>query len=296
MVTPFTEDLAIDYRALDAMIEWYLEAGVHGLFAVCQSSEMFFLDLEERVELARRCVKAVAGRVPVIASGHVSEGKSDQIDELTRMADTGVDAVVLVVNRLTAAGGSEDGWIRNLRRLLRRLPANIPLGFYECPYPDNVKLSDHMVSALRDTDRFAFIKDTTCRLEAMKRKLEILRESSVKVFNANAATLLASLRAGVNGYSGVMANFHPELYVELWNRRADLSEETELLASYLALASVIERQYYPVNAHYFLQLSGLPITPASRRLDVSGFTESMRREVEQFHRLNRRIVDEVKSV
>ena len=31
MVTPFHDDLSIDYEALDAMIEWYLEAGVHGL-------------------------------------------------------------------------------------------------------------------------------------------------------------------------------------------------------------------------------------------------------------------------
>lgn len=41
MVTPFTKGGAIDYPALSALIAWYEERGADGLFAVCQSSEMF---------------------------------------------------------------------------------------------------------------------------------------------------------------------------------------------------------------------------------------------------------------
>lgn len=41
-------------------------------------------------------------RIPVIASGHISDSMEDQIDELRSIADTGVDAVVLVSNRLAA--------------------------------------------------------------------------------------------------------------------------------------------------------------------------------------------------
>ena len=43
MLTPFTEDNKVDYESLGRLIEWYIDAGVAGLFAVCQSSEMFFL-------------------------------------------------------------------------------------------------------------------------------------------------------------------------------------------------------------------------------------------------------------
>ena len=60
MLTPFSETGAIDYGGLENLIEWYLANGSDALFAVCQSSEMQFLSLEERVELAAFVRKATA--------------------------------------------------------------------------------------------------------------------------------------------------------------------------------------------------------------------------------------------
>ena len=88
MLTPF-RDGAVDYPALEALVEWYIAHGVSGLFAVCQSSEMFFLSLEERVGIARFVNEKAAGRVPVIASGHISDSFEDQVHELTAMTGTG---------------------------------------------------------------------------------------------------------------------------------------------------------------------------------------------------------------
>ena len=82
MLTPFTAQNAIDYPGLERLIEWYLQNGADGLFAVCQSSEMLFLTLAERVELARFVAQKAAGRVPVIASGHISDELEQQIEEL----------------------------------------------------------------------------------------------------------------------------------------------------------------------------------------------------------------------
>ena len=35
MLTPFTEDNKVDYESLGRLIEWYIDAGVAGLFAIC---------------------------------------------------------------------------------------------------------------------------------------------------------------------------------------------------------------------------------------------------------------------
>ena len=94
MITPYTPDNKIDFSAVDEIIEFYIRGGCPGVFAVCQSSEMFFLSEDERVSLARRVVKAANGRLCVVASGHVSDSLSDQIRELGRIAETGVDACV----------------------------------------------------------------------------------------------------------------------------------------------------------------------------------------------------------
>ncbi|GAA4878077.1 dihydrodipicolinate synthase family protein [Paenibacillus vulneris] len=284
MITPFTDSDEVDYFALEQLIEWYIGQGVHGLFAVCQSSEMFFLSLEERVQVARFVKQRAAGRVPVIASGHVSERFEDQVEELKRMADTGVDAVVLVSNRLAAPEESDELWVQRTRKLLDRIP-DVPFGIYECPYPYKRLLSPAMLEWCASTGRFLFLKDTCCDLSGIANKLDAVKGSSLQIFNANSATLLESLRLGAAGFSGVMANFHPDLYVtltELWKNDPDQAEK---LQSFIGPASLIELQMYPVNAKYHLQQRGLPIKIHCRSKDVTAFRENHRLEVRQLDSL-----------
>lgn len=122
MLTPFTADDRIDYPALAKLIDWYLEKGVDALFAVCQSSEMQFLSLEERVELARFVVQHVNGRIPVIASGHISDDIEAQKAELLAMAQTGIDALVLVTNHLDPRNEGSEVFYATLNTLLDTLP------------------------------------------------------------------------------------------------------------------------------------------------------------------------------
>ncbi len=287
MITPFLPDGAIDYPALERLIDWYIERGVSGLFAVCQSSEMFFLSLRERLDLARACLRIARGRVPVIASGHVAETLVDQIEEAKMMADTGVAAVVLITNRFARHNEGNDVFKRNLERFLAGVGEDVLLGFYECPAPYKRLVSPGLMKFGVDTGRFGFLKDTSCSMADIDAKLKIVAGSNFKLFNANAATLLASLRSGSAGYSGVMTNFHADLYAWLcknWKRDPERADE---LQAFLGLASIVEYQLYPVNAMYALSLEGLPINLASRRSDASRFGESMRREIEQMMAVSR---------
>ena len=54
MITPYHEDGSVDYETAEKYVDWYFESGITGIFAVCQSSEIFYLTLEERTELNRR--------------------------------------------------------------------------------------------------------------------------------------------------------------------------------------------------------------------------------------------------
>jgi len=165
MITPFTANGAIDYPGLGRLVEWYIDNGSDALFAVCQSSEMQYLSLEERVELAAFVRKAAAGRVPVIASGHISESLEDQLAELTAIAATGVDGMVLVTNRLDARREGGAKFIDDLTWLLERLPTQIPLGLYECPAPYRRLLTDDELTFCAGTGRFVILKDVSCDLE-----------------------------------------------------------------------------------------------------------------------------------
>ncbi|WHH61733.1 dihydrodipicolinate synthase family protein [Petroclostridium sp. X23] len=56
------------------------------------------------------------------------------------------------------------------------------------------------------------MKDTSCDIENIKDKLAKIQGTQLRLFNANTSTLLETLQLGASGFSGVMANFHPDLY------------------------------------------------------------------------------------
>lgn len=290
MLTPFTESGKVDYSALEKLIEWYIDNGVHGLFAVCQSSEMFYLSVEERVEIARFVVKTAGSRVQVIASGHVSDSIDDQVNELQRIADTGVDAVVLVSNRLADVNDSDDLWKKNAESIINKV--DVPLGIYECPYPYKRLMNPDLLHWCASTGRFLFLKDTCCDTKQIEEKIQAVDGTNLKIYNANAATLLESLNIGVEGYSGVMANFHPDLYVWLYNNWSTKPELAQKLQNVLGLTSAIEYQYYPVNAKYHLQLEGLDIQLESRVKKADELTYSKKLEVAQL----KAVIDEYRKI
>lgn len=287
MVTPFKEDLSIDYNALEKLVEWYIEREVSGLFAVCQSSEMHQLSLRERVELSSAVMKVSAGRVPVISSGHISSSPEDQIEEIKAIADTGVDAVILVTNLLTRESEPDSVWKERMETILSSMPDDVRLGLYECPYPYKRLLSDDLLKWIVSTGRFYYLKDTCCDIDTIKERSEMVDGSNLKLYNANAATLLGSLKAGYAGYCGIMTNFHPGLYVQLCDNWSDGTTEIQRLQNFIGITSVIEYQHYPVNAKYLLQLEGLGFTTKSRKQDDRKLTNSMRIEVEQLRELSK---------
>lgn len=287
MLTPFTDDNRIDFKALGELVDWYIDSGVQGLFADCQSSEMFFLTLEERMEIARFVKEKAGGRVPVIASGHVSDELGKQEEELNAVAGTGVDALILITNRLAGQDESDEIWFDNLKKLLAVLPEDIPLGFYECPYPYKRLVPPELLRWCADTGRFYFLKDTSCDLENMKAKMKAVAGTRLKLYNANTSTLLESLKEGAAGYSGVMANFHPQLYVWICEHfREGAAQE---LSDELTMMSFIEKQCYPTNAKYYLkEIQGLPLTTRTRVMPEAVMTPTYQKEVEALERISLR--------
>src|SRR5690606_28820854 len=134
------------------------------------------------------------GRVSVIASGHISDGLDDQIAELSAMADTGVGALVLVTNRLDPANAGFDAFRASLEAIMRRLPSDLPLGLYECPAPYRRLLSDDEMKLCRDTGRFVVLKDVSCDLETVKRRVALTAGTSFAIVNANAAIAYEAMK------------------------------------------------------------------------------------------------------
>ena len=280
MLTPFTKDGAVDEQGLRALVDWYIDAGVDGLFASCQSSEIFNMTFEERIRIARITVEQSAGRVPVVASGFTDYGFAEQVRDIQAMAATGVDAVILLTNRLANEGESDEVLLENLDRLLAAIDPEIRLGLYECPMPYKRLLTIPVIEAAAKTGRFYFLKDTCCDRAQIREKLAAIEGTNLKLYNANTTTLLDSMLDGAPGYSGIMANFHPELYV--WLTRNIHHENARMVQSVMTIASLIERQLYPVNAKFHLkEIEKLPVTTTCRVKSDAGLSQTFKTEVYQ---------------
>ena len=284
MITPYTADNKIDYNAVESLLHWYNERGVAGVFAICQSSEIFFLSFEERLALLEFIMAHKPEGMTVVASGHVADDLPTQIGEARRFIATGIDAYVFIANRFAKQDESDDVLWENMEHVASQLP-EIGLGVYECPYPYKRVLTPELLAKMAATGRYWFLKDTCCDIAMIRRKLKAVEGSPLKIFNANSATILPSLQAGCAGFSGVMANFHPELYADLCACYGTDPARAETLQAFLGFASLAECQCYPVNAKYYLQLEGLPVNIDSRARDKREFAPNRQAEIQQMKRL-----------
>lgn len=268
MITPFKTDKTIDWNSLDGLIEWYLEAGSSGLFTVCQSSEMYNLNEEERLSLARYVVNRVAGRVPVIATGTFSEIIDEQAEFVKKMYETGIIAVIVLTNHLAKQNETESVWINNARELIEKTE-NIPLGLYECPAPYKRLIPHDTTQWIASTNRFFWTKDTSEDINQIRKRLDISTNSHLSLYNAHTASLLESLQAGAYGFSGIASNFYPGLFswlCENWQVKPKLSQE---LQNFLTWGQKTVDHKYVSSAKQYLVMNNVIKEPVCRNNDLT---------------------------
>ena len=258
MLTPFYENGSVDYDGLSRLIDFYLESGAGGLFANCQSSEMYALDNKERITILKHVLKQVNGAVPVVATGAFGGAIEEQAGSVRRMYDTGIDAAIVITCLI--AGEDEADLVFDERMLqLLDLTKDIPLGFYECPQPYKRVLSAAQLGRFVASGRIVYHKDTCLDINLVKEKLAATRGCNFGLYDAYIVNAVKSLRAGAGGLSCIQGNYFPELIVwlcENYNRPA-AAAEVEEVQQFLSRNMDIMHTAYPVTAKYFLCRRGI---------------------------------------
>lgn len=281
MITPYKNDGSIDYDTAEKYVEWYYNAGLTGIFSICQSSEIFYLSFDERVKLnevvykkAKELEKRGNRKFTVVSSGHISDDIEKQAEELNAVYHSGTDALILITNRLAKENEDEDVFIENAEKLIEMLPRDAKLGFYECPYPYKRLVTPKILDWCIKTKRFFYMKDTCCDNKTIKERCEQLKESNFKLLNANCQTLLSSMRNGASGYCGIMANFHPRLYAWLCENYERDVKTAELVQSVIGTFGFTEVGLpYPLTAKYSMNLCGIATNNIARNRSGNELTE-----------------------
>lgn len=253
MLTPFTESKEVDWDGLAALTEWYLASGVQGLFAVCLSSEMYDLEDDERLKVAEHVVDVVNGRVPIFASGTFGGPGVRHSEFARKVADTGVDGVVVIAAQMADEGDGDDVWKDNVSRLLEE--TDVDLGIYECPRPYHRLLEPETLAWCASTNRFKFIKETSRSMSTIVQKIDAVKGTPLRFYNANTATLLDSLKAGGDGFCGISANVYPDLHVWLCENFESRPDDARALQCFLTVAEKAVGFNYPGSSKLYLMSS-----------------------------------------
>ena len=191
MLTPFFEDRSIDYDTYEEYADWQVAQGVDHLFAVCGSSEMRELTLEERLKLAELTVKH-KGETTVVATANIEPTKEENLEEIKKMEQTGVDGLVLTTKGM---GDDDEKLVEYISELASS--TTLPVFLYEFPGFQPHLMSGKAYGELTKDGLIWGIKDTTCSLELIKDKIANKNDSTI--IQANMPYLFDSYVAGARG-------------------------------------------------------------------------------------------------
>lgn len=265
LVTPM-KDGAVDYEALENLVEWQIDEGSHGLVPVGTTGESPTLSHAEHEAVVEAVVKAAAGRVPVIAgagSNNTAEGL-----RLIRHAESVGAAAALVVtpyyNKPTQAG------------LIAHFTAmhdccELPIVIYNIPGRSVVDMTPETMAELAKLPRIVGVKDATGDVTRVSDQRALCGEDFVQLSGEDASALGFNAHGG-QGCISVTANVAPRLCAEFQEATlaGDYAKALDCQDRLMPLHRAIFLEPGVAGAKYGLSLLGrctdevrLPLTPLS---------------------------------
>ncbi|WP_437966752.1 4-hydroxy-tetrahydrodipicolinate synthase [Sorangium sp. So ce260] len=205
LVTPFTPDgEAVDFEALDALVEAQIAGGVSGLVPCGTTGESPTLSEAETTAVVRRVVEAARGRVPVIAgTGSFSTKKTIEASRAALAAGAG--GVMIVMPYYSKP--SQDGLREHTLAVARAVQG--PIVLYNIPGRTGVDLSAEATERIcAAAPNVVAIKDATgnvLRCQELARRLG----DRLTVLCGDDALTLAMMALGAQGVISVTSNVLP---------------------------------------------------------------------------------------
>jgi 4-hydroxy-tetrahydrodipicolinate synthase len=258
LLTPFHADGDIDWNVYDHYVDWQISHGPQGLFAVCGSSEMKWLTLDERLALARRAVDR-AGDVPVVATANLEEDLNAHADEIKRMAETGVAAVVLVPPQ---GMGNEPFGFADPKRFAAYFAGLVdqspcPVILYEWPLRTPYLIPADLYADLVHAHGVVGIKDTTCTVEGIRAKIDAAPQAIV--YQANTPYLIEAIDMGARGVMAITSTAAADAVVHFWQAAREQATDTAQHHQSLVFLDALLRFGYPATAKYLAAQRGIPM-------------------------------------
>ncbi|MDG9930835.1 MULTISPECIES: 4-hydroxy-tetrahydrodipicolinate synthase [unclassified Pseudomonas] len=244
LVTPMDAQGGLDWAGLSKLVDFHLQEGTNAIVAVGTTGESATLDVDEHVEVIRRVVDQVAGRIPVIAG--TGANSTREAIELTQNAKSvGADACLLVTPYYNKP--TQEGLYQHFRHIAESVA--IPQILYNVPGRTACDMLPETVERLSKVANIIGIKEATGDLQ---RGQEILDRvgSDFLVYSGDDPTAVELMLIGGKGNISVTANVAPRAMADLC--AAAMNGDA-------AAARAINERLMPLHKNLFIESNPIPV-------------------------------------
>jgi 4-hydroxy-tetrahydrodipicolinate synthase len=246
LITPF-RDGAVDYAALEALVEWQIASGQKALVPCGSTGESAALSHEEHSAVVAAVIKTAAGRVPVIA-GTGSNATAEAI-RLTRDAERAGAAAALLISPYYNKP-TQDGIVEHYRAVANA--TGLPLIVYNIPGRTGSTIEPTTLKRLAEIDRIVGVKEATGSLDRVMDTIAACGDRFAVLSGEDSLTL-PLIAMGGTGVISAVANVIPKEMAQL----TDLA-----LAGRWDEARRVHYQVLPVMRACFLETNPIPAKAA----------------------------------
>ncbi len=264
IVTPFTEDEAVDEGALRAHVRRMLAAGAHGIFPGGTNGEFFAMTGEERLRVLSVVIDEVGGRVPVYAgTGAVTTSETVRLSLAAQEA--GADVLSVITPYFAVA--TQEEIYRHFEAVAKAV--SIPVLLYNIPARTGNVIEPATVARLAELPTIAGVKDSSGDRDTLLAYIEQTPDDFA-VLCGNDSLILWALTVGGTGSITGIANIHPATMVGIYEswKAGDLAKAGELQDSIAPIRACFRHGNPNTIVKAAVNLAGNPVGPCRAPFNV----------------------------
>ena len=163
LITPMFADGAVDYEALNHLIDFHIDSGTSSIVSVGTTGESATVGVKEHLKIIDHTVKYAAKRIPIIA-GTGANSTSEAIELTQEALNLGADACLLVTPYYNKP--TQEGLFQHFKLIAESV--NIDQILYNVPGRTAVDMSVDITSRLAEIPNIIGIKDATGDLSVIR--------------------------------------------------------------------------------------------------------------------------------
>ncbi|HKK80810.1 MAG TPA: 4-hydroxy-tetrahydrodipicolinate synthase [Prolixibacteraceae bacterium] len=253
LVTPFKENLSVDYDALERVLEYVIKGGVDFLVALGTTAETATLSHDERHEVYRFIKNVNKKRLPLVV-GFGGNNTAEVIEHINKADFEDVDAILSVVPYYNKP--NQEGLYRHFMAIAEVCP--VPIILYNVPGRTGVNMDAETTLRLaKASDKFIGVKEASGDLDQVKNIIDNAPKDFL-VLSGEDGLINEIASLGGHGVISVLANAFPKRTVALTNKSMENTREAKSLQDDFAdLINLLFIEGNPAGVKAVLNQKGL---------------------------------------